>query len=471
MGASFLNELSEGIDRRTEKAERYEEEQRELAERNASIVNTRNLRAQEAALIGQKAIQLGAREQHVKAAMASGMTGVSELYTKLQQAANEKGVKTLGEDDIEAIINMPTIPSINPKYVDMGLKEFAQITYGVAPRQEQAMEPEGNLLKKLFALDDMAVARNKLRTDKYMGDLSIADINEAARQAEYTSLFPDLGMTLMDVEFYGPEDAGEFIKEFQEAVSDATNTSTAKLAIQGAKAAAISKAQEAGLTLDPDDLLQIEAAAKKQLEKEAVTPLIEATIGRFGRGGFFDNPTSFDLVEKVMGADYLATQMELFGQDVEEEEPTLNDREENLGSAEAIRTGMDEAEARTQAGVIEQEDTSNQEEETTQTETPDTETKKAALLTKTFPTRKSQRGLAAKGIWDSKYEGKVDPDTGRAIIVEPRPPAGGDKTKELPVRVGLLGSRTGKTKKVTEAEYWDTMYAETHNVDGTPKGL
>ena len=63
------------------------------------------------------------------------------------------------------------------------------------------------------------------------------------------------------------------------------------------------------------------------------------------------------------------------------------------------------------------------------------------------------------------------PDTGRAIIVEPRPPAGGDKTKELPVRVGLLGSRTGKTKKVTEAEYWDTMYAETHNVDGTPKGL
>ena len=85
MGASFLNELSEGIDRRTEKAERYEEEQRELAERNASIVNTRNLRAQEAALIGQKAIQLGAREQHVKAAMASGMTGVSESvsYTHL----------------------------------------------------------------------------------------------------------------------------------------------------------------------------------------------------------------------------------------------------------------------------------------------------------------------------------------------------------------------------------------------------
>ena len=466
MGASFLNELSEGIDRRTEKAERYEEEQRELAERNAAIVNTRNLRAQEAALIGQKAIQLGAREQHVKAAMASGMTGVSELYTKLQQAANEKGVKTLGEDDIEAIINMPTIPSINPKYVDMGLKEFAQITYGVAPRQEQAMEPEGNILKKLFALDDMAVARNKLRRDKYMGDLSIADINEAARQAEYTSLFPNLGMTLMDVEFYGPEDAGEFIKEFQEAVSDATNTSTAKLAIQGAKAAAISKAQEAGLTLDPDDLLEIEAAAKKQLEKEAVTPLIEATIGRFGRGGFFDNPTSFDLVEKVMGADYLATQMELFGQDVEEEKPELTQEQQVF---EASPSDLDIQTMEELFATPEAEEPIK--EETTKEETSDSETKKEALLTKTFPTRTSQRGLAAKGIWDSKYEGKVDPKTGRAIIVEPRPPSGGDKTKELPVRVGLLGSRTGKTKKVTEAEYWDAMYAETHNVDGTPKGL
>ena len=466
MGASFLNELSEGIDRRTEKAEKYEEEQRELAERNAAIVNTRKLRAQEAALIGQKAIQLGAREQHVKAAMASGMTGVSELYTKLQQAANEKGVKTLGEDDIEAIINMPTIPSINPRYVDMGLKEFAQITYGVAPTQKQEMEPEGNILKKLFALDDMAVARNKLRTDKYMGDLSIADINEAARQAEYTSLFPDLGMTLMDVEFYGPEDAGEFIKEFQEAVASASTTSTAKLAIQGAKAAAIEKAQEAGLTLDPDDLVQIEAAAKKQLEKEAVTPLIEATIGRFGRGGFFDNPTSFDLVEKVMGAEYLATQMEIFGKDTGEPELTQEQRVFEASPTDSDIETMEEVFA-----TPEPETEEPSKEETTEEKTSDAEAKKEALLTKTFPTRTSQRGLAAKGIWDRKYEGKVDPKTGRAIIVEPRPPSGGEKTKELPIRVGLLGSKTGKTKKVTEAEYWDTMYGETHNIDGTPKGL
>ena len=47
--------------------------------------------------------------------------------------------------------------------------------------------------------------------------MSIADINEAARQAEYTSLFPDIGcQLLMEVNFYGPDAAGEFVKDFTE---------------------------------------------------------------------------------------------------------------------------------------------------------------------------------------------------------------------------------------------------------------
>ena len=74
-------------------------------------------------------------------------------------------------------------------------------------------------------------------------------------------------------------------------------------------------------------------------------------------------------------------------------------------------------------------------------------------------------------MWDRKYEGKVDPKTGRAIIAPPRPPEGGEKTKEIPIRVGALGARTGKKKKVTEAEWWDITYGETHDVNGIPKGL
>ena len=153
--ASFLNEIAEGIDTRTEKAEAYEEEQKKLAERNASVINTRNLRAQEAALIGQKAIQLGARKEHVKAAMASGMKGVAELYDKLQTAANQKGVKTLGEDDIEAIINMPSLPSVNQRYVDMSLRDFANMTYGVQPMDDRPeVETSDSVVRKLLGFEE-----------------------------------------------------------------------------------------------------------------------------------------------------------------------------------------------------------------------------------------------------------------------------------------------------------------------------
>ena len=93
-----------------------------LLKGNASIVSTRKLRADEAAQLGKKAQTLGARKEHIIAAMSSGMTGISELYQKLQAAANQKGVRKLSEDDIEAIINMPTVPPINGQLVDCRFK-------------------------------------------------------------------------------------------------------------------------------------------------------------------------------------------------------------------------------------------------------------------------------------------------------------------------------------------------------------
>ena len=77
--ASFLNQLTAGIEEREEEAKQYEEEQRAAAARNAPLVNARKLKAQEAAQIGQKAMQLGAREEHVKAAMDPPPRGVLSL--------------------------------------------------------------------------------------------------------------------------------------------------------------------------------------------------------------------------------------------------------------------------------------------------------------------------------------------------------------------------------------------------------
>ena len=345
--ASFLNEIAEGIDTRTEKAEAYEEEQKKLAERNAAIINTRNLRAQEAALIGQKAIQLGARKEHVKAAMASGMKGVAELYDKLQTAANQKGVKTLGEDDIEAIINMPSLPSVNQRYVDMSLRDFANMTYGVKPMDDRPeVETSDSVVRKLLGFEDMNLAKQRLQDTEYVEGMSIADINEAARQAEYTSLFPDIGFTLMEVNFYGPDAAGEFVKDFTETATKATTGKVAETFIQAQVSAAIDKAQRSGSPLTPDEISEIQKGAEQFLAQQAVLPLIETTAGMYGKGGFFKHNTTIDLIEKTMGADFLADYMEVYNIDQDDEEEVTPETATEPDTEEATEEKEDDTETK-----------------------------------------------------------------------------------------------------------------------------
>ena len=191
----------------------------------------------------------------------------------------------------------------------------------------------------------------------------------------------------------------------------------------------------------------------------------------YGQTGLFDHEPSVNLMKRLMGEEYVVNQMRELGLLPDEEEEdntkaTLN-AEADASSLEDL---MSTPEGDTDDSQPEPEQSNNQE-ENTQTEEANTETKKAALLAKTFPKRKDQRGLSGKGEWDRKYEGKVD-ESGNAIIAPARPPEGGEKTKEIPVRAGgILNAPTGKMKKVTEAEYWDITYGETHDpTSGLPFG-
>jgi hypothetical protein len=463
--ASFLNQLTAGIEEREEEAKQYEEEQRAAAARNAPLVNARKLRAQEAAQIGQKAMQLGAREEHVKAAMASGINGVGELYEKLLTAANEKGVKTLGEDDIEEIVNMPSIPAINQQYIDMSLREFADKQFGVGRiDRTKEKEPSGSVIRKLLGLDDMALTRKKLADTDYMDGMSIAEINEAARQSEYTSLFPDLGFTLMDVKFYGPSSKSTFLSEFREAATDAVTGKVAEGYIENEVQALI--AEREGQEVTPQEIAKVREEAREFLVQQAVSTVIEGMAADYGRGGFFEDEATVDLIRETMGDDYLADQMAIYSRDIEEEE------------------------VETEEPTDTEQDQETQTEETTQTEAPDTTDQETQIpteegdeglteeekyiqdVTSKYPSRPPQPGLVrGKKVrdWDKLYKGKLNED-GTPIIVSPRPPAGGDKTRQLPITTGYLDSPTGRFKDVTEAEYWDSMYGETHDpMTGRPK--
>lgn len=481
--ASFLDKQTEGIRERREEAKEFEEEQEELAKENRRLLAERTNLANSYGQLGQKAMALGATKEQVMAAMASGAQGIQTFYEKLLKAANQKGISTLGPADVEAIIDMPEVFEVNPEYIDMNLNELAKIQYGAAmkPGTEAAdVQTSDSILASLFGTNAMSQAKQRLQDTKFSGNLSIADVNELAAQADYNALFPNLGVNFFDKEFYGPEAASKFLNDLTEIEVDAVSGTAAEDFIKRAgdlfqrrmnsdleeDMKWAEKQREEGRTF-----LDAEKDARELLVQQRARALIEGTVGTYGQTGLFDHKPSVDLIRKIMGDDFVDDEIELI-KSFNREETVLSDREENLGSEEAIRTGMEEAEARTQAGVVEQEtEQPVREEETTQTETSDTETKKAALLAKTFPTRKSQRGLASKGIWDRKYEGKVDAQ-GKAIIAPPRPDDGGEKTKEIPIVTGLFDSPTGRMKKVTEAEYWDETYGETHDPrTGLPLGI
>ncbi len=345
--ASFLNQLTAGIEEREEKAEEFERQQRAAAERNASIVSTRKLRADEAAQIGKKAQSLGARKEHIIAAMSSGMTGISQLYQKLLAAANQKGVRKLSEDDIEAIINMPTVPPINGQLVDMSLQDFANKTFGVDKIDKaEEQEPSGNIVRKLFGLNDMAMARKRLQDTEYVEGMSIADINEAARQAEYTSLFPDLGFNLMDVEFYGPAAKGKFVNDFQEAASDAISGTVAQSFIQTQVNNYIDEKARTKEPATPSEIQEIRKNAEEYLIQEAVKEVIQSNTATYGRGGFFDDPTTLDLIRETMGEEFLIDQMNIYGKELEEGQSTDTQTEDDTGEEKVTEKKEADTEAK-----------------------------------------------------------------------------------------------------------------------------
>ena len=481
--ASFLDTQTEGIRERKEEAKEFEEEQEELAKQNRKLLRDRTLLANDTAQMAEKAMELGATRDQVIAAMSSGAMGMKTFYEKLLAAANQKGMPTLGAADIEQIIGMPEVFEVNPDYVDMNFKELAKIQYGamVDPNiKSEKIQTSDSVLAKLFGVDAMSQAKQRLQDRQYMGGMSIADVNELAEQADYDSLFPNLGVNFFDKDFYGPEAASDFLKTITDIKLDAVSGTAAQAYIDNQRNTHIAKLQEGGEFYDEEYASnpenknltpsQIEEQAKEYLIATQARNIIRGVVANYGQTGLFDHQPSVDIIKEIMGEEFLNTEMELI-RSFNQQEDDDSDTDEPITTTNAPILSTTQTESIDDSQEEPTPDTSEEtrtEEESTQTEAPSAEAQKEALLAKTFPKRKDQRGLSGKGEWDRKYEGVVD-GNGKVIIAPPRPPEGGEKTREIPIRAGLFDSPTGKKKKVTEAEYWDATYGDTHNpVSGLP---
>ena len=313
--ADFLTEVTEDIEERQDEAKEYLKEQKAAAERSTPLAQQRMGKAQLAISYGEKARQLGASNAQIATAMASGMTGVADLYNKLQKVANSKGVKRLGVDDIEAVVNMPNIPGVNEMLADTSLETFAKRTYGAIPTTTtKPDQKEYGMLASMFGYDAKQRAEQKLADTPYMDGMSIADINALTRQAEFQQLIPGATMTFNEIDYFTPKEALSFSSSLSKAMSDAST----------GKAADAYVAQET-IGLFGDDKKAKEARARKHLKYQAADTLIEFYAQTYEKGGFFENNLVLKQIEAAVGRTRLNDLLQQYGVEVESDDEDDNE--------------------------------------------------------------------------------------------------------------------------------------------------
>lgn len=454
--AAFLNQITGTMTKRREDALEYKERQLEASERNQSLINTRNARASAAVSFGKEALQYlpeGVRSKGViRTAMASGMTGVKELRDKLAKAHADAGLSAgerLSLNDVEAIINMPNIPSIDQSLIDMSLEQFAKKTYG-AVGEASAVEDDTSVVGRLFGYGAKDRVKEELRDTPSMAGMSVADINAAARMSEFNSLIPNAVMSFSEMETFTKKDSFTFVKDLTEIYQDAYDSSEADDAAELAYNSYVAAQEDLGRK--PGSLAQAEIASQKAIARKAYAQrkakaFIDATAAQYGGAGqgFFEQKFAMDQIAEIMDKDFVDALMKDydFTPKVDEEDKDTTQTIDPVVTPTTEESKMEDV----------------------QLTTPDVSVDVSSLPTvKARPGGTKDIGLfgdpeARK--WDRKYGSRYNPD-GTPIVVKPRPT---DPEETIMVESYL----SGKDRPTNAIEEWDRRYKKTHNTDGTPK--
>lgn len=417
-----LEQASVEMDTRKAEAKAYKQRQLDAANRNASLIQTRQARAQQAAAYGKQAMQIMKNvpdaRNIVMTAMASGMGSVKELYEKLNRAAQMPGQNgMLSEYDVDAIISMPTIPGVDENSVGMSLQEFAERTYGAKLDKPAAKTKEAGLVASLFGFDDMNQAKRELEAEDFGSGMTIAEINALAQRSEYQSLIPGATMTFRDLDMFGFDEK----RGFTAAIVDAQDAAL--------------KANEITLkSLDPEDRI----AYRQQVRRDAAEREIRLQVERYKNSGIFEDDYALDQIEATMGAEFLDKLLLEYGATTQEK----------LDAAK--REAEAELEGGTATGTVED----GAEDEAETVTLPVEGAVEPRPVDTVDPLDLNPAPSDAVDDWDSKYEGKYDPITGAPIVV-PKRPAKSETRDEKKI--------TGRIRKISLYNEWNKKYGKTHN--------
>ena len=441
--ASFLNQMSSGIAQKRQEAEKYKEKQEAAYERNQQLIATRNARASQAVSLGKQALQYLPEgtdsKSMVRTALASGMTGVQEFRDKLAQAHAAAGLRAgerLSVQDVEAIISMPNIPSIDQSLIDMSLEDFAKKTYGAKVEAAPAQEDDPSIIGQLFGIGAKDRVKRELRETEAFDGMSIADVNAAARMNDFNSLIPNAVMSFAEMERFDRNDAIKFSRSLAAEYDEALTSRAADDAATAAMTAFVST--DEGRNATPTEIDNVKNTARIAYAQRFIKRTIETESGIYGEM-LLNNEIAAQQIRKLMGENYYNTILGDYSLPDDDDEDSGDGDQGELPTT-PIPEDADQLLEKPVEELLPPETT-------------------PPVIDPVEPRPGGRRGFASKQrAWDDKYGGKFDPATGEPIIVEPRPADGGP------------AEGRGRNKK-TAAEKWDNKYGDTHNPDGTPKAV
>jgi len=217
----FLSDQAEQMEKRRLLNEKYKEQMEE------EYRVARNTYSKRKAVVGQtmnevaKLRSLGASDQHIKAAVASGPEAVFKLSTALGKASGKMGGTKLSHAQVDAYISGADLFEEH----DAGVREFVESSYGLGGTQEDDVPYEQpNIFERAFGVNLKEGTRARLDQEKAYDGLSKMDVIELSRQEAYQSLMPGSFLTLDSAVLYDPFEVNKsfssFVKSEIKAVQD-----------------------------------------------------------------------------------------------------------------------------------------------------------------------------------------------------------------------------------------------------------
>ena len=350
---AFLTDTAKYINERKDKADDYEEELRKSLEKSKGIMEKR---VQLANVVKSKAAGLkgkGIPEEIIRAAAASGPTGLTDLERNWADAESKYGAAV-----VRANPEMYAVASLTPEEARMtgegamSTEQFIEQTYGiVAPTTGSYDAGKSTVWDRMLGRNATERVRAKLDQEMAGMGYSIYDINEAAKAAEYTSLAPGAYVEYKTPKVFTVDDMADEANIVSQQLRNLRTNNPQYAAIEASIEAAQDKLTNAKGVGDGSSIVaaQAELDALRMQQRNMISgyigPYVQQRSGYFGEsygkimGQTIDNLVGIDgFTSSLTAQEEEAMAAATEGQPIEGTPPVVTDWESNTVKRAKHRT-------------------------------------------------------------------------------------------------------------------------------------